>query len=442
MSITAKKIDSANAEIKSTISAEIIDKKVNEVAKVAAKDMKVDGFRKGKVPVHVVKARYGDKLQEDAKNEAIREVYEEGLKELKLDPSVIIGEPQVTKFEEKDGGYELEISIAMRPEIKLEGYKDLIPDFKKPSVTKEEEEKRLTEMLESIATLKPIKDNRALKKGDFALFDFEGFLNGEPFAGGKAEGYTLEIGSGQFIPGFEEGMIGMKVDEERDIEVTFPENYNSSDLAGKDVIFKVKLLEIQEKVVPADLDEEVLKKLLPGEEKPTEKLLKEKIKEQLENEKLAKLYQEEVKPKYVEALVKKYKIDLPKNIVEQEVDMAFRNGLASMSQEEIEKISNDADAAKEKREEYRKDAEDSVKLTFIVDELAREEQIVVDDQEVMTAIYMEALQTGQEPQAYIKQYEDQGLLPAVKMAIIEDKLFAKLFNEKSEAPKKSTSSKK
>jgi trigger factor len=285
-------------------------------------------------------------------------------------------------------------------------------------------------MLKSVATMQPLKRKRALKKGDFALFDFEGFKDGEPFDGGKAEGYTLEIGSGQFIPGFEDGMIGMKIDEEKEIEVTFPAEYQSADLAGADVIFKVKLNEIQEKVIPADLDDEVVKKLLPGEENPSEAVLKEKIKEQLENEKLSKLYQEETKPAFVEALVKKYKIDLPKNIVEQEVDMAFRTALNSMEADEIKKYTTDPKEAEKKRKEYVEDAQDSVKLTFIVDELAKAEEIVVDDQEVMTAIYMEALQSGQEPQAYIKQYEDQGLLPAVKMAIIEDKLFAKLFNDK------------
>jgi trigger factor len=430
MDIKTKKIDTANAEVKAKLTKELIATKESEIAKIAAKDMKVDGFRKGKVPIHVVKARYGEKLTEDAKNEAIREVYSQGLEKLKLDPAAIIGEPQVTKFEEKDGNYDVEVSIALRPEIKLDGYKDLIPAITKPKVTAKDEKDRLEEMLKSVSTMEPLKKKRALKKGDFALFDFEGFKDGEPFAGGKADGYTLEIGSGQFIPGFEDGMIGMKIDEEKEIEVTFPKEYQSAELAGADVMFKVKLLEIQEKVIPADLNDEVVAKLLPGEDKPSEKLLKEKIKEQLENEKLSKLYQEETKPKFVESLVKKFKIDLPKNIVEQEVDMAFRTALNSMDADEVKKYTTDVKEAEKKREEYRADAEDSVKLTFIVDELAKAEEIVVDDQEVMTAIYMEAIQAGQEPQAYIKQYEDQGLLPAVKMAIIEDKLFAKLFNDK------------
>ncbi len=430
MDIKTNKTDTANATVEVTIPKAFIEQKENAIAQAAAKDMKIDGFRKGKVPAHVVKARYGDKLVEDAKNEAIREAYETALKELNLDSSAIIGEPRVTKFDEKDGNIDAEIKIALRPEIDIDGYKELIPEVTKPEVTEEEEKERLDAMLQSVATLQKIKRKRSVKKGDFAVIDFEGFKDGVAFEGGKAEAYPLEIGSGSFIPGFENQVIGMKYDEEKEITITFPEDYQAKDLAGAEVVFKVKLLEIQEKVAPADLDEETLKKLLPGEETPTEEMLKEKIKEQLANEKLAKLYQEETKPKFVEALVKKYKIDLPENIVEQEMDMAFRNALNTMDADEVKKHTADEDAVKAKREEFRADSEDSVKLTFIVDELAKKEEIVVDDQEVMQTIYFEAIQSGQDPQAYMKQYEDQGLLPAVKMAIIEDKLFTKLFGEK------------
>jgi trigger factor len=430
MNIKTEKIDSANCSITATISKEFVEQKETALANQAAKDMKIDGFRKGKVPAHVVKARYGDKLTEDAKNEALRVVYEDGIKELNIDAATIIGEPAVKKFEEKDGVIETEISISTRPEIKIEDYKELIPEIKKPKATKTEVQERINEMLKSVATLQKVEKERALENGDFALMDFEGFVDGEAFAGGSAKAYTLEIGSGSFIPGFEDQMVGMKPDETKDINVKFPQEYQSKDLAGKDAVFKVTLLEIQEKIIPSDIDEETLKKFLPNEEAPTKELLETKVKEQIAAEKLAKLYQEEIKPKFVEELVKKYDIDLPLNIVEQEIDMAFRNAFSTFDEEEIKKYSTDVDAAKEKREEYREDAQDSVKLTFIVDELAKAEEITVDDQEVMQTIYYEALQTGQDPQAYIRQYEEQGLLPAVKMAIVEDKLFKKLFDEK------------
>ncbi len=433
MDLKTEKIDSANASVKATISKEDIEQKETVLAREAAKDMQIAGFRKGKVPAHVVKARYGDKLKQDAQNEALREVYEKSLEELEIDPTLIIGEPSVKKFEETENGdVEVEILIATKPEMKIEGYKELIPDFEVPEVTDKEVQERINEMLKSSAPIEKVKEDRPLQEGDYALIDFEGFIDGEPFQGGSAQGYTLQIGSGSFIPGFEDQMIGMKVDETKEIKVNFPEDYHAKEFAGKEATFKVTLHEIQEKVLPADIDAETLKKFLPNEEAPSKELLEKKVKEQIEAEKLSKVYQEEVKPKFVEALVEKVEIDLPQNIVEQEIDMAFRNALPSMSEEEIKTYTTDAEAAKEKREEYRNDANDSVKLTFIVDELAKKEEIEVDDQEVMQTLYFEALQSGQDPQQLIKQYEEQGLLPAVKMAIVEDKLFTKLFNEKKE----------
>jgi len=433
MNVKAEKINTANAKVEATIAKEDIAQKEDKLAREAAKDMQIAGFRKGKVPAHVVKARYGDKLKDDAKNEALREVYEKGLETLEIDQTTIIGEPSVKKFDEQESGdVEVEISIATKPEITIEAYRELVPDFEVPEVTEEEVQARIDEMLKSAAPIEKIKEDRPLKEGDYALIDFEGFIDGEPFQGGSAKAYTLQIGSGNFIPGFEEQMIGMKEGESREIKVTFPEDYHAKEFAGKEATFKVDLLEIQEKAIPADIDEETLKKFLPNEEAPTKELLREKVKEQIEAEKLSKIYQEEVKPKFVEALVEKYEIDLPESIVEQEIDIAFRNALPAMSEEEIKKYTTDVEAAKEKREEYRQDAIDSVKLTFLVDELAKKEEIAVDDQEVMQTLYFEALQSGQDPQALIKQYEEQGLLPAVKMAIVEDRLFTKLFNEKKE----------
>jgi trigger factor len=433
MEITTKKIDTANAQIEAKIDAKTIEQKVEKLAKDAAKNMDIPGFRKGKVPVNIVKKRYGEKLAEDAKNDAVREAYDKGLKELDIPADKLIGEPIVEKFEEKDGMIEITVAVATKPEMKLDGYKDLIPEIKTPEVSEEEVQEKLNGMLKQVTPMTKVEDRDELQNGDFALIDFEGFVDGKAFEGGKAEGHVLEIGSGSFIPGFEDGMIGMKVGETRDVEVKFPENYGSKDLAGKDAVFKVTLHEIQEKKISDDISEETLKQLMPNEEKPTVELLKEKVREGLLAEKLAPLYNDEIKPKYVEALVEKYDIDLPKSIVEQEMDIAFRRVLSDMKEEEIKAFAEDKDSYNKKREEFRKEASDSVKITFLVDELAKLEGIEVSDQEVMQTLYFEALQMGQNPQEMLKQYQEQGLLPAVKMAIVEDRLFRKLFDEKRES---------
>jgi len=433
MKIEAIKIDSANAEIKAVIPASLIEENETKIAKQAAKTMDIAGFRKGKVPVHIVKARYGSKLVEDAKNDAVRSVYESGLKDLSIDTSTLIGEPTVEKFDEKDGEIELVITIATKPEIKIDGYKELIPEIETPEVSDEDIKQKINTMLKGLTLPSRVEEARELKKGDTALFDFEGFVDGEAFEGGSAKGYQLEIGSGNFIPGFEDGMTGMKVGDEKDVKVTFPAEYGAKNLAGKDAIFKVKLLEIQEIVISDDIDSDTLKKLLPNEKEATVEMLNERVKQQLVAEKLAPIYHDDIKPKYVDALLSKFDIDLPKTIVEQEMDLSMRKVLQEMKEEEIKEFSTDLEAYKTKREEFREDAVNSVKITFLVDELAKAEEVVVDDQAVMQTLYYEAIQMGQNPQEMLKQYEDQGLLPAVKMAIVEDRLFNKLFNDKRES---------
>jgi trigger factor len=328
-----------------------------------------------------------------------------------------------------DSGLEVEVQISFRPTVNIEGYADLVPSYKTPRVTKKEIAQRIESMLKMSAPLKDLSRKRAVKSGDFVSMDFEGFVNGVAFEGGKAEKYQLEIGSGSFIPGFEDAVIGMKIGEEKDIEVTFPKEYNSKDLAGKPALFKVKLHGIQVKDITETPDDETLKKLLPGEEKPTLEALEAQTKEQIENEKLSKVFSEEVKPKFVETILEKLNFALPSNIVEQEIDMQVRNIFQNMSEEDIKDYSENPEKINAKREEYRDEATKSVKLTFIVDELSKAEKIKVEDQEVMQMIYFEAMQQGQDPKAYYEHYEKQGVLPAIKMSLIEERLFSQLFSK-------------
>ncbi len=432
MQVNVEKKNGANAKATGTITNETISKKEDKIAKEIAKTIEIPGFRKGKVPPAIVKKRYKDKIAQDAKSEAVQEFFDKALSELQIEREKLIGEPVFDKFEEKEDQIEIEMSIAFRPEIDLGDYKSLIPEVKEAEVSDEEVENRIKDMLKAVAPFKKVEEDRELKEGDFALIDFEGFIDGKPFEGGKAEGYLLEIGSKSFIEGFEDQLIGMKAGETREIKVTFPENYGSKELAGKEAVFKVTLNEIQQKDIPSldNIDEETLKKLLPGEENPSIDLLKEKVKEQIKSEKMSKLYNEELKPAFVEKLVENISFDLPENIVEQEMDLALRNAFAAMSEEERKEYQENVEKVKEKREEFREEAKKSVKLTFIVDELAKKEQIDVSDQELSSTIYFEALQTGRNPQELLEYYKNNNLLPAIKMAMIEDKLFSKLFDNK------------
>lgn len=221
----------------------------------------------------------------------------------------------------------------------------------------------------------------------------------------------------------------MKYEEQKDITVTFPTEYQAKNLAGKEAVFKVTLHEIQEKAAP-ELNDDFAKRMLPGQEDATLDALKEKIKEQMSNEEKAKYYREELKPAYLEALVKGIEFALPNTVVEQEINYALNNKIRTMSKEEIESLKEDASKVEEIRNELKEDAVNSVKATFIVDALAKAENVEVSDQEVMQVLYYEALQMGQNPKDVLKQYEEAGYLPAIKMSMIEEKVISKLLDEK------------
>lgn len=435
MEVKAKQLDSVNATASVKIPSGMIKSEVENLAKKASKSVKMDGFRQGKVPVNAVLKRYEKELTQNAEQNLFKTAVNSALKELKKESKELVGEPYFEKFDRKDGEIIAELILSFKPEIKLDDYEKLIPKYEIPKVSKEEIDKKKEELLKRFATAEAIKTKRALKEGDFAKFDFEGFIEGKAFEGGKAENYVLEIGSKQFIPGFEESMIGIQIDEEKDIKVTFPKDYGTAHLAGKDAVFKIKLHEIQELKIPK-LDEEMLKKLLPGEEKPSVEILDKKLKEQIENEKLFKLVNDELKAKFADALIEKYHFDLPKGIVEQEIDMQMHTVLNTLSEKEAQELKANKEKYQEKRDSFKEEAQKSVKLTFIVDELAKLRKIEVNDQELIQTIYFEAYRYGMNPKEHLENYKKQGALAAVKMALIEEKLFNDIFMPKTEKTKK------
>lgn len=444
MQVKAKFEDKVNAVASVNIPRQKIDDEIKALAQKASKSIKMDGFRPGKVPASAVMKRYEKELSKDAEQNLLKNAVDEALKELKKDGKELVAEPYFEKFERKDSGIETQLILSFKPQVDLKGYEALIPKFSAPKAEKKELDEKKKELLKSLATTEPIKSKRALKKGDFAKFDFEGFVDGVAFEGGKAENFTLEIGSGRFIPGFEDAMVGMKEGENKDIKVTFPKDYGSANLAGKEAVFKIKLHEIKELKIP-ELSAEILKQILPNEKAPSEKLLDERLSEQIENEKLFKLINEDLKEKFGEALLNKFDFDLPRGVVEQEIDVQFRNAWSGFSQKELDEIRGDSDKYQKKRESFRSEAQKSVKFTFVVDELARLRGVSVSDNEVVQAVYFEAYRYNQDPKALLESYQQQGILPAIKMSLIESKLFNDIFAPKKDensAPKAKSASEK
>lgn len=426
MKVTVNKVDEANVIVSGTIENSAVEAAINTMAVQAGKEMKVDGFRKGKVPAHVVKKLHGDKLAQDAEGEVLKDLIDAGVKEAGINPAEILGQPTFKKYDKKEDGIDVEVEVSTRPVFEAEGHMDVLPSFDRPTASDKEIEEKMAEIAAQQSPFEKIKRKRMVRDGDMVVIDFEGFVDGVAFDGGKAEKFSLKIGSNQFIPGFEDQVIGMKYDEEKTITVTFPAEYQSADLAGKEAEFKVTLHEIQEQV-PAELNDELAKKVLQGEENATLETLREKVKTQIESAEISKIYNEDLKPKLVEALVSKFDFALPNNIVEQEIDAKVNAKAREMDEEELNSFKDNPEKVEALREEVRADAIASVKATFIVDALATKEAVSVDDQEVSQAIYYEAMMSGQDPQEVIKYYQDNNLLPAVKMGMIEDKLFGKML---------------
>jgi len=429
MEIKSNKINGANAEIKATISMDIVNANIEKIAKELTKTASVQGFRKGKVPASVVKKQYGEKLVQDAEAEAIRDVLSKGLEEMSIANESLIGEPTISQFDKDADKIEVTVKIAMRPVIEMGDYTSKVKGFKKPTVSDKDVEKRIKEIAQNQAQLVDIKRNRKMKDGDTAVIDFEGSVDGVLFDGGKAENHSLTLGSNQFIPGFEDQLIGVKRDEEVVIKVTFPENYGSNELAGKDAEFKVKVNQIQVKE-DVEINDELAKKMLPGQDDASLEMLNKQVKEQMEAEELSKLYNDDLKPALLETFVSEITFDLPEFVVEQEIDMALNKSASTMNEDEIKELKENTDKLDELRETFRDDAVRSVKATFIIDSLALAENIKVEEQEVMQTIYYEAMQMGQDPQKSYENYKENGYLPAIQMSMVEDKVLSTLLNAK------------
>jgi len=423
----AERINQANALIKIELDNSIIDAQKEKVAKRLSKQVKVDGFRKGKVPVAIVKKMYGETIEKEAIDELIKKEYQEALKELGIKQEDIIGEPIFTKFDRGEEKTEIEIKLSLKPEVVIENYEKLIPEVELPKISDEEVEEKIKEYAKEAS--EPVKvDKEVAEKGDIAVIDFIGYIDGKEMENGEANDYPLELGSNTFIPGFEDQVIGMKVGEEKEIKVTFPEEYHSKEIAGKEATFKVKLKEIRAKQVP-EIDDEIAKKLLQKEDATIE-TLKDEIKKELLMAKKAEVFAPK-KEELIENLIKEIDFDLPELVVEKEAELVINEKASKMTPEEIKEITSNEEKLNELREEAKKEAAEKVKLTFIVDELAKKENIVVDDNQVLQVLYFEALRAGQDAEKLIEYYKENNLLPAVKMSMVQEQLLSTLLDKKA-----------
>ena len=366
----------------------------------AKKDVEVKGFRKGHVPFAIFEKKYGvETLYEDALNHVLSHKYQDVLADTTHE---VVSDPEIDldyKKVNRETPFDVSLIFDVKPEVTLGTYKGIEAKYPNTTVKASDVDLEIQNMLKKDGTLEP-KEGELLV-GDTAIFDFEGFLEGVPFDGGKAENYELEIGSNQFIPGFEEQMVGMKPSESKDINVTFPENYQAENLKGKAVVFKIKLHEVKTKTL-AELNDAWVE-TLKREEKTVDALktaLKEEIKER--KEKSAK---QQFENDVITKVIADVKVDIPVSMINKE------------AQGQIDQIKNQAKQYNIPYEQFlqfsgftpetfekqaQEDAASRVKMNLVFEAIAKAENLIVSEEKIESE-YQKLADTHKLELNYVKQ---------------------------------------
>lgn len=366
---------------------------LDKAFKKVVKDVQAPGFRKGKMPRPMFEKMYGvESLYNDALDFILPEAYAKAVEEVNVEP---IDRPDID-IEQMEKGKSLIFvaKVTLKPEVKLGDYKGLEVTRQQTEVTDEEIDAQLEESQQAFAEL-VIKEDGAVENGDTVKLDFTGYADGEPFEGGQAENFDLEIGSGSFIPGFEDQMVGMKNGEEKDIDITFPEEYHAAELAGKPAVFKVKVHEIKAKEIPA-LDDELAKEI--DEEVESLEALRTKLKEKTAASKKS-ASETALRDDLVEAAARNAEIDVPDVMIESEVERMmseFDQRLQSqgMNLELYFQFSGQDEEAL--RAQMQDDATNRVRVSLTLEAIGEAEQLEVTEEDINAELEKMSAQFGME----------------------------------------------
>ncbi|WP_152654775.1 trigger factor [Oceanobacillus sp. CFH 90083] len=361
------------------VSVEDFDQALDQAFKKVSKDVQIPGFRKGKIPRGLFEKRFGvESLYQDAVDIVLPGAYSEAVDEANIFP---IAQPSIDIDQiEKGQPLVFTAEVEVKPEVKLGEYKGLEVEEKSVEVTDEDVDQEIENLRERQAEL-VVKEDSEIEDGDTAVIDFEGFKDGEAFEGGQGENHSLEIGSGQFIPGFEEQLIGKKAGDETEVKVTFPEEYHAEDLAGQEAVFKVKIHEVKAKELP-ELDDEFAKDV--DEDVETLDELKTKKREELENSKKQQA-ENEKREELLQQASDNIEVDIPDAMVDTEVNQMVREfeqqlQMQGMTLEMYSQFSGqDEDALKE---QMRADAEKRVKTNLTLEAIAEAEDLTATQEDI------------------------------------------------------------
>lgn len=427
MKANVEKIENNRAELKIEVEAEQVDKALDRAYRKIVKEVDIPGFRKGKAPRKIVETHIGkEPIFKQALDFILPEVYGQAVEETKIRP---ISQPEVSleKFEEgKD--LVMTVTVDVRPEVELGEYKGL--EIKKPKVEVSPElvEAQLKILQNRYAKLVSVSEG--IEKGDIAVIDYKGYIDGQTFAGGIEDNYALEIGSGTFIEGFEDQLVGAKAGDEVEVKVTFPEDYREASLAGKEAVFKVTVKEVKRKEL-APLDDEFAKDV---SEFDTLEELKEDIEKTLK-EKLEKKAREEMREEILKKVVDNSKVDVPEIMVNRRVDvhmerLSERLKAQGYSLEQYYEAANTTE--EEVREKYRQQAYQSVKTDLVLEEIAEAEKIEVNEDELIEEIQHLSQEYNENVEDLQKKFRSKDTIEALSYGIMMDKTVKFLLEHSKE----------
>lgn len=429
MKVNHERLEGNQVILKVEVEVEKVTQALDKAFRKVVKEVKVAGFRKGKVPRNIFEKRFGvEVLYNDALDILLPESYSQAVIDSGIEP---VDRPEIEEVDiEKGKPCTFTAKVTVKPEVKLGQYTDLDLEREEVEISDEDVNQELAGIQQRHTQLANT-DRTVVENADYVIIDFEGFIDGEPFEGGSGEEYALEIGSNTFIPGFEDQLIGKNIDEEVEVNVTFPEDYHAENLAAKPALFKVTIKEIKVKEVP-ELNDEFAKE---ASEFETLDELKDDIKNKLveaANERSLRKFENQV----VDTVAENAEIDIPKKMIEDEIEQMFYAMSYNMQQQGIpfEKYLEYTGTSVEKwKEDNSAEAEKRVRANLTLEAIGEKEGIIVSDEEIDMKIGELAKNNNQDPEKFKQFLMLQGRLDSfidgIKMEKVIDFLVEKSSKE-------------
>lgn len=420
MQVNTERIDKKQVEITVEVDEQKFEEGLQYAYKKVVKQINVPGFRKGKVPRKIVEQKFGvEVFFEDAVDYIMPQAYIKALDTLEegIEP---VGKPEVDIVQlEANKPFIFKAKVEIKPDVELGEYKNLELEKLDTAVNEEDVAKEMENLRQRHAQLEVMPADTPVENGDQAVIDFVGKKDGIPFEGGTAEDYSLEIGSGSFIPGFEEQLVGLKLGEEKTINIVFPEEYHSEELKGQPATFDVKIKELKRKNL-LELDDEFAKDVSEFE---TLQELKQDVENRLKNRQ-EETANAQLKQSAVEKAALNAQVDVPQAMIDTQIDnilqdFDFRLRMQGMSLEKYLQFTNET--IESIREKYQEDAKKSVKEQLVLEAIAKKEGLSVEDTDLDEEFKRLAELYKKEPEEIREQLENQGQIEAVKHSIIIDK---------------------